>query len=92
MGSNPEWYMKEYRAKNGKANYKKYQGTKSAILNRAKRNAARKKMWVKDWNLEVDHKDWNPQNNSRSNLRVISRKLNRKLGWASKKRTDWKLG
>lgn len=29
---------------------------------------------------EIDHKDGNPMNNARSNLRVVSRKTNRKKG------------
>ena len=50
--------MKEYFSKNGKANYKKYVGTKKAIVERAKRNAARREMGIKKGDpREVDHKD-----------------------------------
>ena len=92
MSSNPPGYMKKYRAKNGKENYKKYQGTPKALKECAMRHAARKEMWLKKWDpREVDHKNGNPMQNNKKNLRAISRTLNRRLGWASPKRTDWKL-
>ena len=85
--------MKKYFAANGHANYKKYSGTHKAILDRAKRNAARRKMGVKVGDTrEVDHVGGMDAGNGRGNLRIISRSLNRKLWGASKKRTDGKLG
>ena len=92
MVTNPKGYMKDYFAKNGKKNYKKYIWTPDAIEAIGMRKKARKKMWLKVWDpREVDHKNWNPRDNSPKNLRVISRTKNRKLWWASKKRTDGKL-
>ena len=70
---------KEYMRKYAKDNYKKYWGTPEAIKKRASRNKANKMKNPWPWK-EVDHKDWNPLNNAPSNLRVISQKLNRKLG------------
>lgn len=66
---------KEYNKKN----YKKYWWTQKEIDRRAARNKANRTLKPWPWK-EVDHKDWNPLNNSRSNLRVISRTTNRRLG------------
>lgn len=69
-------YKKEYREYHSKPKQKK---------NRAKRNAARR-MMIKEGRArkgdgkEVDHKDGNPNNNSSSNLRVVSKKTNREKG------------
>jgi hypothetical protein len=67
-------YAKEYRD---------YQGTPEQIKRRAQRNAARRKMEVagrvhKGDGKEVDHKNFNTANNSNSNLRVVSRSVNRR--------------
>jgi hypothetical protein len=66
-------YAKEYR---------NYQGTGDQIKRRAKRNAARrllikKGVAKKGDNKDVHHKDGNPMNNSRSNLRIASKSSNR---------------
>lgn len=67
-------YKKEYRA---------YHGTKEQLKRRAARNKARK-LLAKDGLVrkgdgkEVDHKDFNPGNNSRSNLRVMRASENRR--------------
>ena len=62
--------------------YKNYQGTDNQIKRRAMRNAARRlliKRGVarKGDNKDVHHKDHNPLNNSRSNLRIASKSSNR---------------
>lgn len=67
-----------------KKNYKKYWGSAKAKKQRAQRNKARKMAWLKKWDpREADHKKplskWGK--NTKSNIRVISRKKNRKL-WA----------
>jgi len=67
-------YAKEYRD---------YQGTPEQIKRRAQRNAARRKMEAagrvhKGDGKEVDHKNFNTANNSNSNLRVVSRAVNRR--------------
>lgn len=69
-------------ARNYREEYRNYQGKPQQKKNRAKRNAARARLMAegsvhKGDGKDVDHKDGNPQNNSRSNLRVASRKLNR---------------
>jgi hypothetical protein len=62
--------------------YKDYHGKPAKIKERAKRNKARATM-VKAGKVkkgdgkEIDHKDGNPNNNSRKNLRVTSRHTNR---------------
>ncbi len=66
-------YQKEYKATHGTAKGKK---------DRAARNKARalmeKKGRVKKGDgKEVDHINFNPRNNSESNLRVVSKKTNR---------------
>jgi hypothetical protein len=67
-------YRKEYDSYHGKEEQKK---------RRASRNAARNKLAKtgrvhKGDGKEVDHKDMNPRNNKRSNLKVVSKKVNRK--------------
>lgn len=91
--TNPPNYMKKYWAKNWRANYKKYSWTPQAIKERAARNAARRKLHLKKGDpREAHHVDWNLKNNWQTNIRAISRRLNRKLGWASSKRTNGVLG
>ena len=72
----PRNYRKEYD------NYHKKPSQKKA---RASRNAARKKMEKtgkvrKGDGREVDHKNGDPRDNRRKNLRVVSRRTNRKKG------------
>lgn len=75
MGTNSKVYNKK--------NYKKFRWKPGQIAARAERNAARKKKWLKVWNpLEVDHIKGIAWGNGNKNLRVISRKTNRRLGAA----------
>lgn len=62
--------------------YRKYHSRPEQIKRRSGRNKARRKMEKagkvrKGDGKDVDHKDRNPNNNSRSNLRVQSKKTNR---------------
>ena len=70
---------------NGKRDYKKqnakYDSKPSVKKDRASRNAARKTMMAgglakKGDGKDVDHKDGNPRNNKRSNLRVQTKAKN----------------
>ena len=69
----PRDYKKEYKEYHSKPEQKK---------RRAGRNAARRKMEKagkvrKGDGKDVDHKDRNPRNNGKSNLRVQSKRVNR---------------
>tara|TARA_X000001388_G_scaffold34920_1_gene24581 strand:+ start:68 stop:298 length:231 start_codon:yes stop_codon:yes gene_type:complete len=71
------------RKRNYKREYAQYGGTPAQKKARASRNAARRKMAKagrvrKGDGREVDHKNGNPKDNRRKNLRVVSRKTNRK--------------
>ena len=71
------------RKRDYKKEYRDYQGTPEQIKRRAERNAARRKMEAagrvhKGDGKEVDHKNFNTANNSNSNLRVVSRSVNRR--------------
>lgn len=78
--------------KNGKRDYKKEldwekKNGKKRQDDRVSRNAARRKAGLKVGDSrQVDHKDSNPRNNIKSNLRVVSAKTNLKKEAASKKR------
>lgn len=69
-------------ARDYKSEYKNYQGRPSQIKKRASRNKARSLLEKaglvrKGDGKDVDHKDTNPLNNSKSNLRVRSKSDNR---------------
>lgn len=69
-------------ARDYKKEYREYHGTEEQKKRRAGRNAARRKMEKegkvrKGDGKDVDHKDRNPKNNSKSNLRVQSKSKNR---------------
>ena len=77
---------------NGKRDYKKqnakYDSKPSVKKDRASRNAARKAMVAgglakKGDGKDVDHKDGNPRNNKRSNLRVQPKAKNRSVARTS---------
>lgn len=61
--------------------YRRFQSSKKAKKDRAARNKARRQALAegrvhRGGNKVIDHKDSNPQNNARSNLRVMSRSAN----------------
>ena len=69
-------------ARNYKKEYDDYHGTERQKKRRAARNKARRHMErsgrvSKGDGKEVDHKDFNPENNNSSNLRVVKAKTNR---------------
>lgn len=71
----PRDYRKEYRD---------YQGTPEQIKRRAGRNKARRLMIKagkvrKGDGKDVDHRNHNTQDNSRSNLRIMSKHKNRSI-------------
>ena len=69
-------------ARNYKKEYHDYHGTERQKKRRAARNKARRHMErsgrvSRGDGKEVDHKDFNPENNNSSNLRVVKAKTNR---------------
>lgn len=74
---------KRKRTKAGyKHEYEKYQSSAKAKAERASRNSARRQAIRegrvhKGDNKDIDHKNSNPLQNSKSNLRVVSQKTNR---------------
>ncbi len=80
---------KEYQRKN----YKKYWGSKVAIKKRSEQNKARRLAWLKKWDKrEADHKKplskWGKT--TKKNVRIISRKTNRKLWAAIANKKKWR--
>ena len=70
------------RSRNYKAEYRKYQSSTKSKLDRASRNRARRRLArlgavSKGDGRDIDHRNKNPRDNSMSNLRVTSKKLNR---------------
>lgn len=66
--------------RNYKKEYESYHSKPEQRANRSSRNKARRKVVAAGGNVkgkDVDHKDGNPRNNSKSNLRVISKSANR---------------
>ena len=62
--------------------YEKFQSSTKAKKDRASRNAARRELERegrvrKGDGRDIDHKDGNPRNNARGNLRVTTRSINR---------------
>lgn len=71
--------------------YKRYQSSKKAKRDRAARNTARRRAERagrvhKGDGKEIDHKDSVATHNSKSNLRVVSRKFNRSRKENSRRR------
>ena len=79
---------------NGKRDYKKElawekKNKPKRVKQRASRNAARKIAGLKTGDpRQVDHKDSNPKNNKKSNLRIVSAKTNLKKEANRKKKTS----
>lgn len=67
-------YSKEYADYHKKPSQKK----RRAARNKARRMLEKRGLVKKGDKREVDHKDFNPRNNRRSNLRVVSRSTNRR--------------
>lgn len=69
-------------ARDYKEEYRRYHSKPEQVKRRAGRNKARRLMIKagkarKGDGKDVDHKDRNPRNNSRSNLRIQSKHVNR---------------
>jgi len=70
------------RKRDYKKEYRDYHGKPEQIKRRNARGSARKLLIAKHGKAalkgkDVDHKDRNPRNNSASNLRIQSKKVNR---------------
>lgn len=81
--------MATKKKRNYRKEYDNYQGKPEQIKNRASRNKARAEMMKegkvrKGDGKDVDHKDGNPRKNSKSNLRVESKRANRSFSRKSK--------
>ena len=66
-------YKREYEAHGGTLEQKK----RRAARNKARATAMKAGKVKKGDGLEIDHKDFNPLNNSPKNVRVVSKKTNR---------------
>lgn len=75
-------YAAEYKtAKKNKTKSYMHKFTRAAKNARNNNNKARRRLQIPVGDSrEVDHRDGNPMNNSRSNLRAVSRNTNRKKG------------
>lgn len=67
-------YDKEYRDHGGTEEQKR----RRAARNKARRHLEREGRVHRGDGKEVDHKDFNPENNSSSNIRVVDRETNRR--------------
>jgi len=67
-------------ARNYRKEYDNYHSKPEQRANRSSRNKARRKLAKAGYKLkgkDVDHKNGNPRDNSRSNLRIQSPRVNR---------------
>jgi len=76
-------------ARDYKKEYANYQGKPAQVKKRTSRNAARAKLSAggsvkKGDGKDVDHKNGNPHDNSKKNLRVTTKKANRSFPRNSK--------
>ncbi len=62
--------------RNYKKEYRNYHGKPSQIKRRSNRNKARRKISCPK-GKDVGHKDGNPNNNARSNLKCVTKRSNR---------------
>ena len=74
--------LKEQKKRDYKREYARDHASKKAKVERASRNKARRSLAKsgrvqKGDGKDVDHRDGNPRNNSKKNLRVISKSKNR---------------
>ena len=70
------------KKRNYKKEYKRDHSSRSSKLDRASRNKVRRQALKtgkvkKGDGKDIDHKDGNPRNNSKKNLRVVKRSSNR---------------
>ena len=77
-----EEYLEEKKKRNYKQEYERYHSRPEQRKNRSKRVLARRLMMKlgkvhKGDGKDVDHKDGNPQNNGKHNLRVRDKSENR---------------
>ena len=69
---------RKYKKGEKGSEYDAYHGKKEQIKRRSSRNKARRKAKCKK-GQEAHHKDGNPNNNKRSNLKCLSKKKNRSI-------------
>ncbi len=72
MAKKPRNYRLEYKQTDGRPQDIK----ERTARNRARREAMKKGLVKKGDGKQIDHRDFNPLNNSPSNLRVLSKKAN----------------
>ena len=69
----PRNYKREYALSGSKPNEKKNRASRNKIRRKLTKTGAVRKGDGKD----IDHIDKNPRNNSRGNIRVVAKKVNR---------------
>ncbi len=74
MSAKKRDYRAEYKATHGTAKGKKDRASR----NKARAEAMKAGKVRKGDGKEIDHKDFNPRNNSPSNLRVVAKTTNRR--------------
>lgn len=85
------WQGRHRTAEGNRHEYDKYGSTVKAKRDRAARNKVRRQA-IREGRVhkgdgtEIDHKDSNPRNGAKSNLRVVSRKFNRSRKENSRRR------